>query len=118
MTQEAAAVTGRVPRTRWLVGVLTIWPVVYIALFITVVVGKAFSGEGEGIGVWLLVLHVATMLLMFGLLAVYAIDIFRNPAVREDRRVMWLVLVLFLNIGAMPVYWWHYMRRRDTGDAG
>lgn len=114
--QNAAAVEATIPRTRWVVGVLTIWPIVYVAIFFAVVIDSAVSGE-EDIGAWLFVLHIATMLLMFGLLAIYAIDIFRNPAVREDRRVMWLVLVLFVNIGAMPVYWWHYMRRAGVGAA-
>lgn len=102
-----------VPRTRWVVGALTAWPPIYFVLFISVAVVTVVRGNEDGPGLWLFALHLGTMVLMLGLLAVYARDIFRNPAVREDRRVMWLVLVIFANVGAMPAYWWNYMRQRE-----
>ncbi len=55
--------------------------------------------------------HVLTMLVIFALIATYAVDIFRNPAVPEDRRVIWLLLVLLFGVFSMPVYWWLYMRQ-------
>ncbi len=56
-------------------------------------------------------MHVLTMLVIFALIAIYAVDIFRNPAVPEDRRVMRLLLVLLFGVFSMPVYWWLYMRQ-------
>ncbi len=98
-----------------MVGALTAWLPLYMLLFIAFAVFSIAQGGdeppgGKGGFTALFAVHIVTMLITFALIAIYAIDIFRNPAVPEDRRVMWLLLVLFVNIGAMPVYWWHYMR--------
>jgi hypothetical protein len=101
-------------KTRWFVGALTVWPVIYFFVFIGVVLVSVGRSGADGPGLWLFVVHIVTMIIGFALLAVYAIDIFKNRGVREDRRVMWLLLVLFLNAPAMLVYWWHYMRAPRT----
>ena len=115
-TAQPAPQTSEHPRrTRWVVGALTVWLPIYMLAFLAFAIfsvtrgGDEPPGGGGGFAA-LFAVHVATMVISFVLLAIYAIDIFRNPAVREDRRVMWLVLVLFVGPGAMPVYWWHYMR--------
>jgi hypothetical protein len=60
----------------------------------------------------LFVLHLFTMALGLALMAVYLVDLFRNPDLvdRQDLRIMWVVLVVVLSGLAMPVYWWLYLR--------
>jgi hypothetical protein len=50
--------------------------------------------------------------LIFALMAVYLVDVIRNPDLldKQDMRTMWIVLVIILNGFAMPVYWWLYLR--------
>ncbi len=104
-------------KTRWAIGALTLWPPVYMLLFFAFIGTMAVAGPGlmnEGAFRSLFVVHFLTILVIFVLIAIYAVDVFRNPAVPEDRRVMWLVLVLLVGIFAMPVYWWLFMRRSPS----
>ena len=58
-------------------------------------------------------LHVFTIVLLIGMTALYAVDAFRNPRVKHDQRVLWLIVLLLGGVIAMPIYWWLYVRRPD-----
>lgn len=64
--------------------------------------GEAFAA--------VLVIHLLTMGLSLALLGAYVFDIFRNPRVKGDLRVLWVIVVIFANALAMPVYWALYLR--------
>ena len=101
---------------RWLILAATLWPIVYMAFFFVVVGIASIAGDGDPdddfpvpFGV-ILALHLLTMLIIVVLLVVYVVDVFRNPRVPQDQRVMWLIVILLGGPIAMPIYWWLHMR--------
>jgi hypothetical protein len=63
-------------------------------------------------------LYLGTMVLTVVLLVIYIRDAYRNPALGEDRRTFWAVVLFHGNLLAMPVYWWLYMRPGTGARAG
>ncbi len=45
-------------------------------------------------------------LLLYGLLVLFIVDVFRTERVPQDRRVLWLIVLLVGGFIAMPVYWY------------
>jgi hypothetical protein len=101
-------------------GILSVWPFLYLILFLSMMVftfasfGAAGTGKPPGhtfdLFKYIFPLHIATMLLMFGLSAAYVIHAFRTDEIESDKRVLW-VMVLFLgNMIAFPIYWWYFVR--------
>jgi hypothetical protein len=107
----------RISRTlALLIGAATVWPLIYMIGFMASVVflfaQTASNASARSVDAfrYILVLHMATMLMMLGLLAFYIVHVFKNAALRDDRRTLW-ALVLFLGGPvSMPVYWWLYVR--------
>ena len=104
---------------------LTIWPLVYMLLFMGVFVIAAFTifqqaqqhqpGPAPGFLPYIFIPHILTMLLMFALMAFYIVHVFKNPALKDDRRVLWAV-VLFMGLPfSAPVYWWLFIWRPLRG---
>jgi len=51
------------------------------------------------------------------LIAVFLIsDMFTNPAMRPDKRLLWIVVLILGNIIAFPVYWYLYIWRDRPAD--
>jgi hypothetical protein len=103
-----------------LLGVATAWPIAYLALFTRTlldVVRSGFVPAPElvaGSPGWLAVLfalHLGTLLLIVALGAFYARDAARSPRVREDRRVVWLVLNVAGGFLAQLPYWYLFVWR-------
>jgi len=91
-----------------LVGVLTVWPFVYMCAFVGVIVlsvfavsagGSAlFPEKSDGPPIWfvaLLVAHLATIVLALALTAFYIVYLFKTGRVEQDRKVLWAI-VLFM----------------------
>jgi hypothetical protein len=107
------------PRRAYVVGAATLWVPVYVLGFlaygITMTLTQSVSRNPHHPprSFFVLVgLHLFTMLLTFVLLAIYLVDVFHNAdlAATQDRRTMWVVLLIVLNAFAMTVYWWTYLR--------
>jgi len=105
------------PWLKRLVAVATLWPVVYMVLFFIFFVWSfthSFSGSGRQAppsGLLLIIpLHLFTMLVMFALIGFYAVCVFKLPKLPQDKRVLWLILVLLFGIFAAPVFFWIYLR--------
>ena len=86
---------------------LTLWPVLYIVLFLLVMM----SGPGA-FGI-ILPLHMLTMLLVLGLTIFYIVHIFKSPRPEGMKKIMWLVLILWANIAVMPFYFWFYVWKAE-----
>lgn len=109
---------------RWLIGLATLWPLTYFALFFLVIAVATISGGGnpgddllvaEPV---LLALHFATIIVIIALLVFYVRDAYRSPQIPDDRRTFWAVVLCMGNAIAMPIYWWLYVRpkpRRHNG---
>lgn len=99
-----------------MLGLATLWPLLYIVFFLIVVAAATVAGGGEPdnelpIAAPLLFgLHLATMVVIVVLLVVYIRDAYRNPELPDDRRTFWAVVLFMGNAVAMPIYWWLYKR--------
>lgn len=100
------------------IGMLTIWPVLYIFVFFGFIIWTFISiGMGStkpdspGAFLFIFPLHMLTMLLMFALITIYVVHAFRTNLIPEDRRILWVVVLLFGNLIAAPIYWYLYMWR-------
>ncbi len=54
------------------------------------------------------------VLVVLALLIFYVRDLFRNPGVREDRRVLWAVLLFCGGPISMPIYSYLYIWNRKS----
>jgi len=100
-----------------LLGVLTIWPPVYGILFIAFIfINFIFSDNPSFTSFWIVLpLHILTMILCIGLLVFYIAHIIKNIDLKEDRRIIWIILLFICGIIAMIVYWYLYIwRKRET----
>lgn len=109
-------------RTIMLVGAL--WGPVYFVFFLGLILEATLRNAGDPdndllipFGV-LIGLHVFTMVLLLGVTVLYVIDVFRNPRVKSDQRVLWLIVLLLGGLIAMPIYWWIYVRGSDDAVRG
>src|SRR5438552_13173609 len=108
-----------------IIGLFTIWPIVYMLLFMAVFVIAALtifqqaqhhSQPGPGFLPYIFIPHIATILLMFALIAFYIVHVFKNAALKDDRRVLWAV-VLFMGLPlSAPIYWWLFIWRPARGE--
>jgi hypothetical protein len=108
------------------IGLFTIWPFIYMLLFIGVLVIAALTivqqahqqhAPGQAFLPYIFIPHIATILLMFALMAFYIVHVFKNADLKDDRRVLWAV-VLFMGLPvSAPVYWWLFIWRPARGDA-
>ena len=97
-----------------LVGAL--WGPVYFVFFIGVMAVSVLRGNGEPdddflipFGV-LFALHMLAIVIALLTTVFFVIDVFRNPRVGQDQRVLWLIVLLLAGVVAMPIYWWLYVR--------
>jgi len=88
-----------------IIGILTLWPFVYIMFFSFAVSSLTILSEGPShTGSMplqfrlLAATHLATILLMFGLMAFYIVFLFKTNRVAADKKALWAV-VLFLGGG-------------------
>ncbi len=110
---------------KWLLGLLTLWPFLYVALllgmFVISFLGLEHRGPGDDpftvrgdlfpvpfeaiFGV-----HIGTFLLVAGLMVVYAVAALRNAELSDGLRIWWLLLIVLGTFLFLPVYWWMYVR--------
>ena len=91
----------------------TIWPFVYMLLFMGVAFFAFLAGNNGPSIIWTIIipLHLLTMLMIIGLTAFYIVNVFRNERVGKDMKVLWAVVIFMGSIFAMPVYWYLYIWR-------
>jgi hypothetical protein len=97
----------------------TIWPFVYMLLFVGMIFFSFLSGEGGSNVLWGLIipLHVLTMLLIFALMTFYIVNVFRNDRVNKDMKLLWVVVLFMGGLIAMPIYWYLYIWPTDPASS-
>jgi hypothetical protein len=110
--EEGATVNLARP-VKVIIGVLTVWPFVYIMFFTFAVSWLTILSEGPSptgsmpLDFRLLAAtHLATILLMFGLIAFYIVFLFKTTRVAPDKKALWAVVLFLGNAVAMPVFFW------------
>ena len=101
-------------------GIATIWPIVYMGAFISLMIGMAVleanrmvSLENVAPIVFMAAfgLHLLTMVGMLVLMVIYIIHIVRNKRFDVEKKILWAAVIVFAGIFAMPVYWYLYVWR-------
>ncbi len=120
-----SGLAGKLGRpARLLLGLVTLWPVLYLFIFLIFFVylfTRTFvpgSGPASGPERWFMLifpLHLLTVLLSFGLTAIYIVDIFINDRIARDMKALWAVVLFMGGLIAMPIYWYLYFWRGLDG---
>ena len=93
-----------------LVGLATLWPLVYMVLFLLSFVGMATRGGGQLIRFEaLFLLHVLTMVWMVGLMIFYIVYLFQSKRISQDKKVLWAIVLFMGHVIAMPIFFWLYI---------
>jgi hypothetical protein len=113
--------------TKVLLGFATLWPVLYVFVFISaIVLVVLFAGHDAGrsdpggdslwlpLGfVGLIAVHMFTILEMLALKVFYVIRVFKTEQLDQNMRIMWTLLLVFATIVAEPVFWYLYIWREQ-----
>jgi hypothetical protein len=91
---------------------LTVLPLIYMVLFFAeAFMGADSRGESLVFKHWNLffAVHLAMMLLGFGLIAIYVVFLFKTAAVKQEQKALWAI-VLFMGWPiAAPIFWYLYV---------
>ena len=97
---------------------LTVLPLVYMALFLASIAFIFRSAANESLLVGhfgtFIAIHLAVMLLMFGLLAFYIVFLFKTPDVRTDMKALWAIVIFMGGPIAMPIFWYLHIWREGS----
>ncbi len=104
------------------VGILAIWPLLYSVLLILLLFSLAGGveesdalEETSGPGLILIYLFIPTSVLMLSLIFNFIFYcIFKSDRVPTDQKVLWTILLISVNIFALPIFWYKYVWR-DSG---
>lgn len=99
-------------------GFLTAWPFAYFLLFILFVIRLIATQPGDlEIGgfsfLLLMLLHFLTIALIIGLQIYYIVNVFKNERIGKDQRILWVLVLFFGGLFAMPIYWYLNIWRED-----
>ncbi|MCU1263751.1 MAG: hypothetical protein JWM21_69 [Acidobacteria bacterium] len=114
-------------RKIWL-GIATIWPIVYMFLFVASIFSLfIFSGIHNGgppvlgpeppsilfpLGfMGLFAVHLLTILGTLALTVFYIIRVFKTESLDQNMKIMWMLLLFFMGMLAQPVFWYLYIWR-------
>ena len=107
--------------TKVLLGLATLWPLVYMFLFFVFVFSMAFGFRGNDpqpgippIMALVFGLHLLTMLVIMALTVFYIVNVFRNERVDKDKKALWAIVIFMGNAIAMPIYWYLYFWREPS----
>ena len=106
-------------RAKLFVGALTLWPILYIFLFIAFAVGMMFYASGVDAATRaqeppaalfvVVALHFATIAMFFALIAFYIVYSFKTDRVPQDKKALWAAVLFFCGMVAMPVFFYLYI---------
>jgi hypothetical protein len=109
---------------RVLLGIATIWPVVYLFLFMSYIISMmALAGSHVGVGggdaapffligfAGIFLLHLTTIFLSLGLMVYYIMHAVKSVHLDQTMRIVWVLLLCMMGMLAQPVYWYLYIWR-------
>ena len=109
--------------TKVLLGIATLWPIIYMFLFFAFVFSMALGLRGgdniEPGGIQPMMalvfgLHLLTMLIIMALTVFYIVNVFRNDRVEKDKKALWAIVIFMGNAVAMPIYWYLYFWKEPS----
>ncbi len=113
-------------RTKILLGIATIWPPIYILLFVVGMFGMILLSAGApgdaappifAVGfIVIFILHVVTILGALGLTIFYIVHVVKNEALEGNMKIVWILLFFFAGMFAEPVYWYLQIWKAQPSD--
>jgi hypothetical protein len=111
--------------TKVLLGIATVWPILYMFLFMaSILLLFAFNAgppvsapQNPGspllpLGVMgLFAVHLLTILGTLALTVFYVIRVFKTERLDQNLKIMWMLLLFFAGTLAQPVFWYLYIWR-------
>ncbi len=99
-------------------GIATLVPLFYFTLLFLTPLGKVFSTDplSPEAPPWLLyftAFHFFMYLYTGFLLAFYVINLFGKNGMERDRKILWAIALILVNVFAMPVYWYFHFWKED-----
>jgi hypothetical protein len=100
------------------IGGLSLWPVVYMFLFIAFMFTSIFWMSSDGARhsagpplAFLVIfgLHLGTILMVFALLAFYMVFLFKTDRVPPDKKALWAVVLFLGHMFSIPVFFYLYV---------
>lgn len=113
-------------RVKILVGLLTLWPLVWMAtffilVFLGITLAATHSGGGTGDAappIWffaIIIPHIFTILVWNALTIFYIVHVIVTKRIADNNiKALWAVMLLLFNIVIMPVYWYLYIWHEPT----
>ena len=102
----------------FLIGLVALWPLVYMFLFFASGFLTVSATEGaDAMPVFgtfenMMVLHLVTMGAMLLLMIFYIVHAFKNQALTSEKRLLWVLVLFFGSFVAGIIYWFHYVWRQ------
>jgi hypothetical protein len=75
--------------SKLVLGLVTVWPLVYIVFFFSLILWSSFVPFSV-----LIMLHLSTMLIVVILLVIYIRDLFKNDSIRAENKALWAVVLV------------------------
>lgn len=109
-------------------GILSHWFFIYLPLFFlavfgliaTTATGKGHGGPGPLFAVGIAAIfavHFASILLMIATQVLYIVHAVKHPRFSAgNKRVIWVLVLVFLGIFAVPVYYWMFIKPQPEGE--
>jgi len=104
------------------IGILTLWPVFYMFVFIALIMLMMASTmhtpqpQPPKLFFVLFALHFFTIIYMLGLIGFYIYYIFKTDSLAKDKKALWAVVIFLGNIFAMPVFWFLYIWKEPAAN--
>jgi hypothetical protein len=109
---------------RVFLGALTFWPPVYFVLFLLMFAITAASipvSEGGGPPFTFKIifpLHLFTIFEMMALTVYYGVNVYREPLLQGDRKILWMVIVLLGGFIGQSIYYVLWLWKRNPSVLG
>jgi hypothetical protein len=111
------------PWVKTTVGILSHVPGLYMLFFLGVMLFMithtfGHSGKDAGPPIWFISLfvgHALVMLLMFLLIAFWAIWLIKGSTLPQEAKIIWALAAFFIGPIIMPILYWLYLRKSPDG---
>lgn len=102
------------------VGFISCFPIIYIFYFLNRFISRVKSAELNpqiSSSSHFMIVSIGFMIINLLILIIFIIFIFKTEKVPKDKKVLWTLVVLYLNALVLPVFWYLYIWSDKKGDA-
>lgn len=102
-----------------MLGVLSIWPFVWIFIFMVIVfsifVFNPSTDNGFPVAfIPVMIIHVLTCCCSLGLMIYFLIHAAKNVKLTQEMKIVWIILLAILTIYVNPFYWYMNIWKEQT----